>query len=232
MDRWEKMWIEVHTGSHYRYVTLRADGPLDPGGLSHLWFVFERNTEWYGFVSGKQSAFEDGYHKLFGFGELCTFLDFEPPNHMAGRTSVPYVRMMFPMHVRHMLDRLVKRRSYDLAEHDARASIDLPLSTRKRWMRQYGQATGRVEWRLQMQDKERLHRDFLDPSFFRCLENVRRIAANTTRAWWEVAAVSFTTDGPGGYYWAAYNPRGGMIMNGGIIDHSHGNSESSWSIHT
>lgn len=208
--------------------------PEDAEGMKGVNFYFSR-PEIESLVSGKTYTAADGYYKLELCGDLWTFYHFELPSRSEGEAKVPYRRVTLPRFVIEMLLRQARKIwaaqatvPYDDQYRLPRVEIELTAKQRERYVRMYGQATGRVNVDVDERASESFARDSAESKVFaERIEYLSRIAKNTTYAYCDTAVLKVFKDGDS-YFWNALTPSGRSTLHGGLIRREAGD----WSVHT
>lgn len=172
----------------------------------------------------------DGYHVCKHDGELWTFLDWEMPRESSGRREVPFRVVTMPYRVQKILLRLARWHFHhlDRAPKGSEHEVEISLNQRKRLIERYGQAKGSVK--VEEHEVTAVERAQKDAQLRERLDQLERIARNTTWSKWETATVHLYRDSAG-YYFNILTPSGRRSMNGGVINHGT-DDKPDWSIHT
>ena len=222
---------------------LRADtNRLDDGeGLRSIWFILDRG-DLESIVSGRVNTAEDGYHKLAVFGDTWTFYDMlEFPCQQCGVIACPYYQAEIPNFFARMLLRVGRwawkglrdNRDPDRSYMSPHVELELSTDYRKRICRLYGMGKGSVRWHLGPDAEARLAeiKPMAGKAFDERLDQIGRIARNSTRGFHQTAHVSLSKDWDG-FYFEAQTPTRRLIMNGGLVNHGARQGTHDWSIHT
>ncbi|OHD23789.1 MAG: hypothetical protein A2Y38_17000 [Spirochaetes bacterium GWB1_59_5] len=189
--------------------------------------------------------FSDGYHKLSVMTDTWSFYNVECPPENIGVVRNHFWRATFPTFAARALARHLRQVARGMRK-DQSIDIKIPIATRARWLKLYGQGKGSVEIlpgseetlaQLQADIEadnaahagERRQSSSLADQF----AHLQRIALNRTFWYRDRAKLKLYRERDGGYYgWAAYDPCGNFIMNGAVVDHSKGEGKPNWSTHT
>lgn len=191
----------------------------------------------------KGGIVRDGYRRVeqqFGYAWLIyNVSNVSGSTKSQGKVEVEFYCCQIPHFAQRVLLRyfkwLAKPLGFGVARTDREVVIYLSKQRRERWLRLYGCAKGKLEFKLCGDVTENFLAECLaqDPDgkgrLQENVESVKRIALNSTQAFWETATLKLAKDWDG-FYWEAYRPSGHRIMNGGIINH--GKDRPDWSIHT
>lgn len=208
-------------------------------GLGFVSFYMD-GPELHQLASGKARNLVDGYHNLSVCGDVVTFFDLEIQYRESnGTMEVPFLTLELPRRFWMYLERVARfvwaqqrkadrdNRSERYYSRGNRFELPIPLETLERFQRRYGQGKGKVVQNLCPRIVEKAAEN---PDVLRQVEHVTNIARNSTRSSYGVAEVSIYDDRES-FYWVAKNPKGAVIMNGGINRHMEGERER-WSINT
>jgi len=202
-------------------------------GIRYLSF-YMRLQEFEDLMDGKASSLTDISHNVRRMGELYTFYDLEfGAPHTFGAMKAPYVNIMLPHYVTRILRRAVRMTLRHCEPGGERKSVEVSVLNRERWLRQYGQGTGKVEIDVASPEGAAFFtecRTHGGETFTRCIENLKAIARNTTYRHTDVGTVKLSKDWDG-FYFRIITPRGSCSLNGGVINHGR-DGEHSWSTHT
>lgn len=224
----------------YKPNTVALTARNKDSGRSFYW----THAEWKD-LCGPQTlrAFVDGYHTMTRVdADMWTFVDTDsiPYTPAHGKAEVRFWRMHMPKQVWALLNGLlmaererVLAKATETGERDPRIEIEVPMSVREDWARNFGQATGSVRREITPDVQARLDKDIAADSsggLAKILDNWTRIARNSTREATQVAVLRISFDGMG-YYVATYSPSGAAGMNGGWINHGTFD-QPDWSAHT
>ena len=213
------------------YTPMTIGYPYKDTGLSGLSIYFSEE-EFFGLLDGKIHAHNDCAHNVRRFCELYTFFDMEYSAKNSGVMQVPFVNMQIPHYVARILKRAVKATLKRCEPGGERLQVDLPWATRDRWMRHYGQATGKVAIEVDERCRDAFDTAVAahDESFDRCIDNLQRIAKNGTYRHTETGTVKLFHD-HAGFYFCILAPDGRRTLNGGVINHGR-DGKQDWSTHT
>ena len=220
------------------YVILRAhtpeynlprDDPRPPVPMASVYFYWTR-AEFKHVVAGKQAMSVDGYHLCKHDGEQWTFFDWEMPQATTGRADIPFRVVSMPYQVQKIILRLARWhfKHLDRAPKGTEHEVEIPKRTWRRLLERYGQAKGCVN--VDPHGTDALTRAATDQGLRDKLDQLKRIARNTTFNVWESAVVNLHRDSAG-YYFDIRTPKGIRSMNGGVINHG-SDEKPDWSIHT
>lgn len=232
----EKFVLTLRKTENESYVVLRAcmpeyslpyDQPRPP--MCSVYFYWTR-TEFERVVAGEQAVSVDGYHLCKHDGERWTFFDWEVPYDTAGKAQIPFRVVLMPYHVQKIILRLARWHFKHLARMASGSEqvVEIDKRSRKRLLERYGQAKGMID--VDPHDTDALTRAHTDHGLREKLDQLKRIARNTTFNVWERAYVHLFKDSAG-YYFEIKTPRGRRSMNGGVINHG-SDEKPDWSIHT
>jgi hypothetical protein len=125
------------------------------------------------------------------------------------------------------------QRAYGTDENRGeKVTIEFSADYRARITRLYGQGKGVVDLKIEPETRARL--DAIaseDKGFAQRLEQLERIARNTTRGFHERASLYIGKDWDG-FFWSALDPRGRSVLVGGLINHAAKSGGHDWSLHT
>lgn len=210
--------------------TFSADTGVERGqlGLKFISFVFV-SSEFEKFATDTFFVAHDSGYIANSCGDLVTFAQFSVPQTRTGEQKIPYVNVIIPMFVRKVIRtrllQMLKER-----ERGDRVELSIPQKTVERWSRQYGQGSGDV--RINMDDRTtKLINHYLNQSdsLMMQLDRLHLIAKNTTYRFFHTASLNLSCDDKH-FYWDIVDPRGRIVLNGGIINHSENGED--WLIHT
>lgn len=218
----------------------RADMP-ESEGLKHLWFVLG-SDELLGLVSGRSCTAQDGYHHLSVMGDLWSFYDLElETRKTSGNLPVRFYNVELPRFFARMLLRVAKatwtKMRANGETHGEKKLFEFTPEYLTKILRLYGQGKGKVEVSFSRHGSEdQTAREWAekrareDKGFAERLEYLKRIALNSTRAFYDTAHLYlYKSSRDESYFdWTACKPNGRSIMNGGLVLHSDGD----WGIHT
>lgn len=241
MITFRELSLEVHkrdTGEGV--VAIYSRDPLvgDPhaysseAGISGLSF-YCTEADFVGLLTGKIDSLTDGYHGVRRFCEDYTFINMEFPRESRGVAKVPFVRLNIPHQVARVLVRAVRMTLKGCVPDADRKKIEIPLATRERWMRQYGQATGKVRFEIPEDQHAYYTRCAVTggESFANCIDNLERYACNSTWRHTDTSVVRLSKD-RNGWYFCIFTPKGNRTLNGGVINHGAAEGDQNWSTHT
>jgi hypothetical protein len=234
MITFKRMSLEVYKRANGEgMIALHASEPLvGTEGIRYLSFYFT-HEEFSGVLVGRLSGCSDCSHNLRRFGELYTFYDMEFSRHVRGVMHVPFVNVSIPRYVAKILDRVVRMALRGCEPDGGRITVELSFATRERWMRQYGQGTGKVNVDVSDEKSAAFFTEMCThggETFARCIENLKDIARNTTYRHTDVGTVKLFKDYDG-FYFCIITPRGSQGLNGGVINHGR-DGKYDWSTHT
>lgn len=188
--------------------------------------------------------FSDGYHKLSVLTDTWSFVNLEYPRENIGVMRNHFWRATFPTFAARALARLLKMTASRMRK-DQSIDIKIPMTTRKRWLKLYGQGKGSVEilpgtdetlaqLQADIDADNAAHAGERRSSLADQFAHLQRIALNRTFWYRDRAKLKLYRERDGGYYgWAAYDPHGNFIMNGAMVNHSkEEGAKPNWSTHT
>ncbi len=215
-------------------VALEAQEPREEGeGVKYLSFYFTLD-EFNGLFTGKLGSCNDIGHNVRSMGgEVFTFYDMEFSSQSRGVMKVPFVNVNIPRYVSRVLMRVVRMTLRHCEPDGKRKRVELSHANRERWLRQYGQGTGKVEIDVTSPESAAFFTDCRThggETFTRCIEGLKNIARNTTYRHTDVGTVKLSKDWDG-FYFKIITPRGSCTLNGGVINHGRDGGHD-WSTHT
>jgi hypothetical protein len=211
-----------------------------PTDSSYLTFYLTP-AELYECATRGRAMLSDGYHRLIAEWGRWSVFDFTASSKTGVSTmNVTVTTLDMPPRflacVRRLLRHLELRRlqnDEDTFEH----RLSVTPERMAGFVERYSQGAGQVE--LVTDDKTGswlLHAMFRGgDSFARSWETLVRIAANSTKTYYQKAMLRVSSGGSqdweDGYYWTALSPKGAPLMHGGLINHGK-DGEQDWSVHT
>jgi hypothetical protein len=226
-------------------IDLHCESPAPEGEPDYhrpMWYCTLTLDEFRALVT-KGTIASDGYRRIeqhFGYAILFYNVgSITGSTKGQGKAEVEFYKMEIPHFVQRVLLRyltwITKPLGFGCDHVHDQLVIKLSKERRERWLRLYGAAKGKLEFKVCGDVTETFLAKCLaeDPDgkgrLAQNVEHVKQIALNSTQAFWETATLKLAKDWDG-FYWEAYRPSGARIMNGGIINH--GKDKPDWSIHT
>lgn len=232
---------QVQDIHYYLQWSGRAEAPTNKNFV-FLQEEFER-------AAREGGEYADIAHRCSIMGDLWTLYDLEFGGPAVGQMRGWYVRMDFPVDAVRAVARYLRIIASKMdgtwtAERDQSSrDVEITVAMRERWLKKYGQGKGQVKLVIEPETEQRLKLDIEQDEAayagtrreYRSMkdqfEGLLCIARNSTYNFRQVAELRVSKD-MDSYYWVAITPKGGRIMNGGLIQHSKDPSKPSWSTHT
>lgn len=203
-----------------------------PNSKIHRISFYMGADEFRAFCKGTAESFNDIQHNMRSyFGDHCTFYDMEFLTSEHGVMQVPYVNVSIPRFVRKALLRWAERR-WKEETHMERPVIKISQERAERWIRLYGQGTGKIEIKMDETTKNFLNEKLVEPdaeSLQNMICRIESIARNNTNTFFETGIVRLWKDWDGFNFAVEKNKR--RFLYGGIVNHGR-DGKPDWSIHT
>ena len=221
METFVNFRMSLYARDSHRVCRLHADLPKGDG-LQYVSFVmYESELEQF---ASPVCALSDGCLRLDVWGDLCRFYDLQFPSEKKhGVAQVRYCTATIPLFVRKLMLRIARRAWAYRGEQET--TVCLSQERVARWKRLYGVGSGNVRVVMSEETRAFLEVKLKEPSsnLGERLEQVKTIARNNTRAFFETSMVQLSKDWDGFFFSVPG-------LHGGIINHGHG--PQNWSIHT
>ena len=233
-------WIDSGVGKVPEgRVTISLRRPDNVPGLRYVsFFIHESELSKFSNPAWTETL-EDVTHRMNISGDRVMFYDLELPMHWEGQMTIPYLAVHWPTAARKVLARMAKtiwRRlkanwnpegdNYNLP----RVRFSFTAQQAERLETRYGHGTGKVDFQISENVRERYAEDLKNGNFAERVEWLAQITRNTTSAHWQIGTLYISRDADG-YYFSTVTPWKKRSMHGGVINHGR-DGKPDWSIHT
>lgn len=204
-----------------------------PGSALRMISFYMSQAEFEQFCSGYCSLNDIG-HNIRSVGDFVTFYDLNFDTAAHGVAQVPYVNLQFPLFVRKILKRWADKQWKSTETHQRRPEIKVSNEKLKRWTKNYGTCSGKVNLVIREGSEEFFNQCNDSNDFKKNIERLMTIGKGYTSRFYERVDLFLYKDWDGFYFNFGKVKFNGQIqpvgLNGGLINH--GKEKPDWSIHT